>query len=66
MATKPQPKKPDPATEWKPYSNPAFEVNGLGQLRTKGHLPGNVPTKRKPQPVIEQGTLDDWVRDDAA
>jgi hypothetical protein len=59
MSKKQQPKKPDPANEWRPYENPAFEINGLGQLRTKNHKPGDVPTKPK-QPLVEEGTLDDW------
>lgn len=40
------------ADEWRPHSTPGFQVNGLGQLRTVNHVPGNVPTlplpNRKP------------------
>lgn len=53
------PAKPDPAVQWRPHSTPGFEINGLGQLRTIGHQPGNVPTKTR-QPVV----IEDWGYDD--
>lgn len=54
--TKPSaPPAPKPgADEWRLHTTPGFEVNGLGQLRTSGHTPGNVPTlplpPKKPAP----------------
>jgi hypothetical protein len=46
--------KPAPSPDtWRPYK-PGFEVNDLGQLRTVGYQPGNVPTlplpAKKPAP----------------
>jgi len=42
---KPKAKKEykEPVHTWKPLK-PGFEVNELGQFRTVGHEPGNVPT----------------------
>jgi hypothetical protein len=52
--------QPKPEDQWRPHTTPGFEINGKGQLRTAGHLPGNVPTKRKTQVVIEDGDESDW------
>lgn len=43
---KPTEQKPKGADEWRPHTTPGFEVNGLGQLRTKGYYPPPEPTKK--------------------
>jgi hypothetical protein len=61
-AKKVPPAKPVPgANDWRPHSTPGFEINGLGQLRTAGHQPGNVPT-----PVRRPVVIEDWGDEDCS
>lgn len=45
---KPAQPKVDPAEDWKDIpGKPQFQRNGLGQLRTKDHVPGMVKKSAK-------------------
>lgn len=47
--------KPKPEDDWRLYK-PGFEINGNGQIRTKGYAPPPDPPQR-----WDSGTWDDWV-----